>query len=507
MRLLLGLVTLLVVASSVYGLRVADADLWGHLAAGRLFVERREVPTRDPFSYAAADRDWVAHEYLSEIVLWCAYSFAGALGLIAVKCALGATTVWFVYRSIRVSTDDPRIWAPILMLAGCLLRPYLYARPQLFTFAFFALFVFVLSKLLVRGGSRLWPLVGCLVVWANLHGGFLAGLGVLGLALAASAVRSFSRETLALAATLAAGLVASLVTPFGYKLWSSIGTDLTNPDSTRFIAEWQPLPLLPPDWTSALAIFFFALVTIAALGTARRGACPAGFHPWILWLGVCPLAWMALSHHRHVPLFAIFASPVLGLLGSAAVEWRGASRTREAAILVVTLLIGLAGAAQLLDTLRDPLPRIHRIARRPGLADPAGAVAFARANALGGNVYTPLWWGSYVTWELYPRVRVSCDGRHDMLYSVEQIGENLRFYATRQPDLEAPLRWASDFVLAPARAAVTPRLRNDTRWQLLYADAEAVLFVRADEPHRDLVRRSREGSLRASHQAPAEFLP
>jgi hypothetical protein len=195
---------------------------------------------------------------------------------------------------------------------------------------------------------------------------------------------------------------------------------------------------------------------------------------------------------------------VLGLLAPGAlVSLDG--RRRALPLLVVTFAIGVASAFEVVATIHDPWPRIHVETRGPA-AQPLGAASFLWTNELRGRVYNPLWWGSYLTWKLHPRVLVSSDGRNDTVYPIAQIGENLLFYATRDGDLEAPLRDDADFLLAPAGAVVSSRIRLDSRWVIVYEDSVSALFVRNDDAHRDLVRRAHQGLLRPAAEPATAFL-
>src|SRR5512136_1109382 len=98
---------------AVYWLRIADPDLWGHLRYGRFFLENG-VRAADPFAYTAAGQPWYAHEYLAQIVLWLTYAAAGAGGLIALKCLLGAAAVALHGVTLAVLGGRARIWAPLL---------------------------------------------------------------------------------------------------------------------------------------------------------------------------------------------------------------------------------------------------------------------------------------------------------------------------------------------------------------------------------------------------------
>src|SRR5689334_22876481 len=78
----------------------ADPDLWMHLRAGRLMVETRDVPRADVFSFSAAGRPWVSHEWLFQLLAYAVFSACGARGLMAVKALVGAATLACLYGAI-----------------------------------------------------------------------------------------------------------------------------------------------------------------------------------------------------------------------------------------------------------------------------------------------------------------------------------------------------------------------------------------------------------------------
>ena len=215
-------------AICVYAMRRADPDLWGYLSYGRFFVQQGGPVEWDPFSYTCTSCTWIHFEYLSHISLWLTYSVGGALGLIALKCVLGGVSVGFVLKTVRSIEPRPAIWLPVyLLMLGIAPRFFLF-RPQLYTFAFFAFFVDVLIGYLAGKRTRLWLLVPATAIWANLHGGFLAGLGVIGLALMLRIGQHVNRGTNILGAVHAPGALwitlfgaigASFINPQGWRLW------------------------------------------------------------------------------------------------------------------------------------------------------------------------------------------------------------------------------------------------------------------------------------------------
>jgi hypothetical protein len=215
---------------------------------------------------------------------------------------------------------------------------------------------------------------------------------------------------------------------------------------------------------------------------------------------------MASRSIRHVPIFTIWAAPVLSLLAQSAFEARRDSAARRRLWLLGSAALALPGLLTVQFVLARPAFAVATDGPVLGAKQPYGAAAFLRANGVTGRVWCPLWWGSYLTWELYPAALVSMDGRNVTLFSAEQVGKNLSFYMDERPDLDAPLCGGADFLLVPTDTPALPCLRDDSRWAVLYEDADAVLLVRADEAHAGWLRRRCAGELIVpTESAPASF--
>jgi hypothetical protein len=228
-----------------------------------------------------------------------------------------------------------------------------------------------------------------------------------------------------------------------------------------------------------LIVVTFAVVGWAAHRHEKRTTGPLAIY-WIA--SSVPLIAMSYLSVRHVPLAAIWTGPVMTLLAShvqdqlpqLAAFRRSWFLLRGVGMLPVCLIFAVVYA--------DPRPTIRIDGAVLGPTRPCGAVAFLRDQGARGNLYNPLWWGAYITWELYPSVRVSMDGRNVSLFSDEMVLENLKFYTddVRQADIDVPFRYATDFLVVPTGAPVLSRLLVDSRWRRLYADSDSVLFEHAD---------------------------
>jgi hypothetical protein len=506
-RRVLVVMALVVAGIAVWHKRQADPDLWGHLRYGRFFAEIGIGDFTDPFAYTSTGLDWLAHEWLAQWLLWQVYALGGALGLIGLKCVVGGAAMWFLSRAVRLGSDEPRIWVPVFVLAAEMLAHWYYFRPQLFTYCFFAYFVWIVFAHLFGRPAWLWTLPPLLTVWANVHGGFLAGLGAIGLALGLRVLQAYERTGLRAAAlwsaawplilTLVAGFGATLLNPFGLGLWRYVLTELTHSTNRELIDEWMPLLHSSnlDSWTVLLVVLLLGVLLFAWLMAQSKRASIADLPAWLWLLSCLPLTWMAFGSIRHVPILTIWTAPVASLLAQAAASRWGPAKVWETGWLALTGLMALPAFVGIAVVLSHPAPRI------PAGPFPFQAAAFMRVNQLQGNVFAPLWWGSFLTWQLYPDVRVSMDGRNVTLYPSAMVRENVSYVFNQESDPDVPLHYPTDFLLLPVDAVVVERLRRDPRWQVLYEDREAILLVCADDAHVELLRRFRAGELKQPRTA------
>jgi len=476
-----------VAGACVYAMRRADPDLWGYLSYGRLFVQQGGPVDWDPFSYTCANCRWIYFEYLSQVSIWLAYWSAGPLGLILLKCVLGGVAAFFVLRTLRSIEPRPLLWLPIYLLALGMVPRFFLFRPQLYTFAFFAFFVDTVLRYLAGGHTRLWLLVPATAIWANLHGGFLAGLGMIGLAALLSAAQAANRGA-GVRGALASGrdlwlaligaFAASFLNPQGWRLWEYLLTELSHDTNRRYIAEWMPLSFARDPWSAALTLLLLTVfLVISALAWQRRSS-PLGVHSWQWLAASAPLVLMTIQSVRHVPILTIWLSPVLVLLLGGAYSAPTVPLRRFWA--VVSVVFAVPALLTLWLVVTDPAPNIGIPGGTLGRTAPFGAVEFLKRSGLTGRLCLPLWWGSYATWELDPRVKVSMDGRNVSLYPRAMVRANLEFYrrgdgAQDQLGLET-----ADFLLMPSDAPALARVRHDSRWRRLFEDPDCVLFGRAE---------------------------
>src|SRR5262249_38913902 len=129
----------------------------------------------------AAGRPWVAHEWLWELGAFHLYRLGGFRAVILLSAIIVTLAYAILYRLLRHLGANEIAAAPLVLWAAFLGLPNLGARPREFTFLFFTFFLDRLYRYRSGESVQLWLLPLLMPLWANLHGGFVFGLGLLGL--------------------------------------------------------------------------------------------------------------------------------------------------------------------------------------------------------------------------------------------------------------------------------------------------------------------------------------
>jgi hypothetical protein len=109
---------------------------------------------------------------------------------------------------------------------------------------------------------------------------------------------------------------------------------------------------------------------------------------------------------------------------------------------------------------------------------PAHAVDYLETHDVQGPLVSPDYWGGYLIYRLYPRVRMVVDDRHDF-YGEEFLKSYLKMMHL-EPGWEDFLRQHQvRCVIVPKGSALANVLAETTGWQTIYGDDVTVVFVRS----------------------------
>lgn len=444
---------------------VTDPDIWWHLRTGQYILEHKGVPHTDAFSYTRARTPWVAHEWLTEVMLYDLQRIAGWSSLIVVFAAVLAATFFLLYLRCGPSTYIAGIATLGAALAS---MPVWGVRPQVLSLLLTSLWLLILERS-ERNPRLLWWTLPLTFLWVNLHAGFALGLALSGLCLIGEWIegareRSQSGSRLRNAAfILMLDLLIVPLNPNGVRLfWYPIET-LRSAAMQSYILEWAS-----PNFHRAQywPFMLIALATFAVLAWSKCEVRPRDVLLLVvsLYAGLCSI--------RMIPLFVLIAIPLLcQRLGT----WRGTKTQvqpttprvllNSAIVLAMTVFAGV-----------HVVQIIHRQSEAEKQQFPSRAVVYLQAHALKGPIFNHYDWGGYLIWKLYPAVPVFIDGRADLYGEqlFDQFAETYQFKASWQRRLQD---WGISTVLVPRNSALATGLRSAPGWDVSYEDGQAVILT------------------------------
>ncbi|MCZ6600636.1 MAG: hypothetical protein O7A07_07320, partial [Acidobacteria bacterium] len=153
---------------------ITNNDVWLHLATGDWILNNREVPHTEVFSFVAAGRPYLAHEWGSELLLAGIYAAAGLAGLVGYKTGIALLLSWALFTAARTAGAPPARAGLVAAMGLFVAGAHLWARPHLLTWLALLACLALLSR--ARRQPRwLLALIPLQIVWTNMHGGFILG--------------------------------------------------------------------------------------------------------------------------------------------------------------------------------------------------------------------------------------------------------------------------------------------------------------------------------------------
>jgi hypothetical protein len=455
---------------------IADPDLWGHLRFGQDILRTGAIIQNDTYSYRTGGHPWINHEWLSEVIFAGLYNQGGPAGLIVCKVVVSLLLVGLAYGHLARRGLKPFPAALLLILVSIPFRLGLGTiRPQIFTYLLFLIQLLLLERATGAERYHLWALPPVYALWVNLHGGVLAGIGVLAIWVGAEVVARLriqtSQNNWRLVAFAPLGLLglcglALSINPYGPALVEFLLTKGTVPRPE--ISEWGAMKLT--SFAGLLDLGLLMLGTLAVIFT-RRPRNPAAI------VILCVTAILPLVSQRHYPLFALALVVLAGdHIADVGNHWVGPAWSRFGESRPIRL-ISVAGGLCLAGLSAPRLGCIRVSAFY--FPFPSRAVALLQQSGIRANIAVPFTWGEYVLWHLGPDVKVSIDGRRETAYPDNRYRQSLDF-AWGTGDWDALLKpGTTDLALLPSASRTAGLMSTKDGWTPVYQDSFAVLFARA----------------------------
>ena len=452
-----------------------DPDMWWHLRLGEQIANGGAPVYADVYSHTRLGEIHYNHSWLAQAVMFGAWRLAGHLGLTALTSTLATAGMFFLYRAGRGG-----IYAQgfVLVFGAACAAAFWSPRPQMFTFLFSAVLIFILFDLKRRGRDRLWWLLPLMWLWGNCHGGYIIGYGLIAAfvtgeamnrALALGERRAAPGTIRKLAAIALLSLLAMPLNPLGLEVFAVPFDTISVAGLRQYILEWQS-----PDFSQANTWGFLILLFLLVASTLASRRRPDATES-ILVLGALA---MALLSARNLSLFAVVATPIASHRLDLALKrraWSIPRREREAPARVVINLILLAMVCLGTWLHIAQVTSENTVKMAAARNYPVEAARQLTAAALEGKLFNSYNWGGYLIFAA-PGQPVFIDGRADL--HRDALADYVS--ALGSPGWRDIFeKWDIAIALIETTSSLAAQLEAAEDWRRHYADDVASVYVRA----------------------------
>ncbi|MBW7963780.1 hypothetical protein [Bradyrhizobium sp. BR 10261] len=444
-----------------------DPDTLWQIRVGQWILDHRAVPWTDLYSLTRRGEVWLSTSWLSQVLFASAYAHWGWTGPVVLTAAAIALAMALLLAFLQRHLDLPYALV-FCLLAMTLAAPHLLARPHVLALPVMVAWTGALMAAADRGRAPSFLLLPLMALWANLHGGFVLGLALIGAIGVEALWRASASRRMVLAMQWAAfglgALAASCCTPYGLDTLLGAARILSLGKSFSVIAEWRPA-----DFSSFSP---FAGALLGLLGLALTRGLTLSPPRVLLILG---LTWMALAHVRSIETFGVLvpvvlAQPLSGWFKPASDTPRGLRLAPGAPAALVAVAIVLASAtvtfaahhAFEFSTVQTPVAAVDVLAERKAV-----------------RIFNSYGFGGYL---IVRDVRPYVDGRSE-LYGEKFLMDY--FAAEDGRDISGLLRILDenriDATLLTIDSPAAQILNHIKGWKQVFADKIAVVHVRDDQ--------------------------
>jgi hypothetical protein len=507
--------------------KIFTSDFGTHMALGKYVVQKHDIPSKEHWNYPSLGMEnGSGGEWGFQAVLYLVHSAGGEYAVSIFIWAVVIGIFFFLYRAMVLRGAHPLVAVLAIFAFSGFLRIRIQPRPEIFTYLFISMTIFLLSEYYFGKRRKLIYLFPPMIlVWANSHPTYLMAFVLYGAFFVDALARAVWKKELQWEklrswiipplATGLAGLAICGLNPHGYgwllaplhmisrgggggggNILMSI-SELTPVKGTGFFVYYK----------AALA-FAAASLALGAIGRrvylldvllfviAFKGAWDSARAVSMMGLFLSPGASLHLTGFLTVA--ATWFAPKPAGMSKESTKGKKAARGKQAPLptpsggknrapglapgwVAVTVAIMIAVAGFGATTLAFSMSQLefglgiteHKFSFK--------AAEFLRKNPVPGKMFNFFDIGGFLDWQLYPDALTFLDGRtynqdvfrdHQMVTGgmpgwqgiVDRYG--ITYFVLKTMD--------SSGMILP----IVPILANDPNWVLVFSDGLFVVFVR-----------------------------
>ncbi|MEI6207925.1 MAG: hypothetical protein WCP20_14170 [Desulfuromonadales bacterium] len=470
-----------------------DGDTGYHIRAGEYILDTFTLPQVDPYSFITPRLPWTVHEWLSEVVMAIAHRLSGLSGVVVLYVLTLAATFYAVVRVLKAQGHNALVAAAATVVIIALSMVHWLARPHLFSFLIIVIWISILDSHEYRDRNQLYLLPPLMLLWVNLHGGFIIGFVLLGIYLTGNLCLVFTdsgawraggkQRAKRYGALLGICMGTALLNPFGWKIFLFPFTlvfdrYLMDHTSEFFSPNFHEQPL------------FKALLLLLMLLLAYSGKRPTPIRMVLILF----FTNMALCSIRYVPLFALVVVPIMVRhlnfdLAPRLPRVRAFFRRRLDTVATMDgmsrgfLWPSLAMLLVFIQLYNGTI--VHGFDPKKKAVD---AVAFMKREPVPGRMFNSDEIGDLIIYAAHEQYKVFIDGRLDM-YGSKHIREYYKITGFSPGWEDILRRHGITWVIYDTDSELVRFLAGRQDWRLIYSDRVASIFVNNTPLYAGLIAR------------------
>lgn len=457
-----------------------DSDLGRHLVLGTYILETGKIPTTDILSYTNFGNVRPPYEWLSQVLFSFFYQVMNLDGVIYLTGIVIASSFIFVYLDATRRSQMPLLSALIVLLSAAASSIHWLPRPHIFSFLFLAVWLERLSRLNDEQEVPIWHFFLIMLIWANIHGGFIFGFlawfayiagWAMDVYIRRISLRPGTRKQLLLIGTLS--LFASFITPSGWGNWLAVM------ENSSYYVLQRTVETMPPSLKQAGLIPFWLLFSFSTVVLFIYSKKMTGSNIFVLiGFGI-----LGLLMGRNIPLFGISSAPILAAtLGGNRIRFDRWNQIEFKIQKIDGTLLGmgwpLLGAAGMLIFFYSNFAQNQSpINQFDETSFPIHAVKWVEENPQPGNMFNEFNWGGYLLLKLWPTNKVFIDSQtdfygEDFVRTYESILLNNSGWEEKIKDFN--IEW----IIVKQGTNLATVMASKPGWMIQYQDLTAIILKR-----------------------------
>lgn len=476
-----------------------DDDVFWHLATGKYIIQNFQIPSTDVFGYMTSGQKWIPFEWGWDTLTYSLYNIGGfyTLSILRTLIILSIFVIILFYLQKQKVSDNLIILFSVLLFFGILTR--LSIRPQLVSYLFFTLLVYLFSKYKSSDSIKIsifYILPVIFLIWANMHMGVVLGVLVFGVYIVSELIDYFKQNKKSaeskkkvkyILVAFGLSLVAMLLNPHFIETYIYTFQH-SQMDMLEQINEWKsPFSSAVSSFYNVRIYFFFL---IAGLVTVYYSAKSKNYFPILIYivLGIYSLQAMRFISDYMLIVFIPF---MIGL--SFVLKNEKIVKAVNSVFLKMLLVLGLIFLIYSASDDSFYKKYLGNYFRETGFGEndnffPKEMFDFMRAeniDKLGSRPYNNLKIGGYFIWNFYGSKNfIDSRNLNDSIYS---IYKNIDL---KRPGFESQIDnididyfiYSTPFLTLNAREIerniISYLSKASDKWILVYWDDKSFLFVR-----------------------------